>query len=81
MIIKTLEKNKDKAISNRWRLVDLVNHLKKYLEETDLFQIKPQQLEDEAWKWVLYNSLLSIGELAWKARPVGLFTIKTQSKL
>lgn len=56
MIIKTLEKNKDKAISNRWRLVDLVNHLKKYLEETELFPNKsPQQLEDEAWKWVLYE--------------------------
>ncbi|NLM28590.1 MAG: DEAD/DEAH box helicase [Clostridiaceae bacterium] len=56
MIIKTLEKNKEKVISNRWRLVDLVNHLKKYLEETELFPDKsPQQLEDEAWKWVLYE--------------------------
>ena len=58
MIIKTLEKHKEIAISNKWRLADLVNHLKIYLQEIELFPEKsPQQLEDEAWKWVLYEFL------------------------
>lgn len=58
MIIKTLKKHKEDVVANKWRVADLVNKLKNYLEETELFPEKSlQQLEDEAWKWVLYEFL------------------------
>lgn len=58
LILKTLEKYKNKAITNKWRLVDLVNSIKNYIQEANIFPEKsPQQIENEAWKWVLYEFL------------------------
>ncbi|SNX52879.1 DEAD/DEAH box helicase [Thermoanaerobacterium sp. RBIITD] len=55
LIIMTLEKYKDKVIKNEWRVEDLAEYLKKLMNDLKLFDLSQQQLEEEAWKWVLYE--------------------------
>lgn len=63
LIIMTLERYKEKVIKNEWRVEDLVEYVKKMLKELNLFpELSLQQLEEEAWKWVLYEFLGRGGE-------------------
>ena len=70
LILETLRRHKEDALCYRWRLQDLVAPLAKCIEEADLFpNYSPQQLKNEAWKWVLqeflaidrHNSLEGLG--------------------
>lgn len=74
LIVKVLEKHEDKIRENKWRLADLVKHLKKHLLEISFFpDMSPQQIEEEAWKYVLHefirvdrkNSLEGLGLLGF----------------
>lgn len=54
LIIMTLEKYKDEIITNQWNINNLASFLKRVLIELELFPEKSnQELEEEAWKWVL----------------------------
>jgi len=55
LIIMTLEKYKDKVINNEWRIEDLALYLKRFLSDLKIFDLSQQQLEEEAWKWLLYE--------------------------
>lgn len=54
LIIMTLEKYRDKVLANRWGVKDLADFLKRMMYELELFpELSLQELEKEAWKWVL----------------------------
>ncbi|HQA50220.1 MAG TPA: DEAD/DEAH box helicase [Syntrophomonadaceae bacterium] len=56
LIINTLEKYQEKVIGNRWRLRDLAEYVKRLLVDLSLYpKLSGQALEDEAWKWVLFE--------------------------
>jgi hypothetical protein len=56
LILQTIEENKQKIIDNQWQIEDIIIPLKKKIRELNLFpSISLQQLEDEAWKWLLYE--------------------------
>ncbi len=60
LIIMTLEKYKDKVLFNQWRVNDLAEFVKKALYDLHLFpEMSLQQLEREAWKWVLHEFMAS----------------------
>lgn len=56
LIVSTLEKYREIAIRNKWRLQDLTGYIKRRLKELQLYpKLGDQSLENEAWKWVLYE--------------------------
>lgn len=56
LIISTLEKYRDKVIGNRWRPSDLAHYLRRLLVDLSLYpKLSGQALENETWKWVLYE--------------------------
>lgn len=56
LIIMTLKKYRDKVLANQWRVNDLADFVKKMLGDLQLFpKMSYQQLETEAWKWVLHE--------------------------
>lgn len=58
LILKTLERYKESAFRNRWRMQDLVDPLVRSIEEAELFpRYSYQQLRKEAWKWILQEFL------------------------
>jgi len=58
LILKALAEHKDKLLTNRWRLQDLVNPLQRIVGEAQLFpRYSPQEQENEAWKWILHEFL------------------------
>ncbi|MGI6284939.1 DEAD/DEAH box helicase [Neomoorella humiferrea] len=60
LIIMTLEKYKSQMVANEWRVNDLANFVKRMLYDLQLFpQMSMQQLEIEAWKWVLHEFIVS----------------------
>jgi len=76
IIIRVLKNNKDRVLENDWRVEDLANSIKVFLSRKNIFYDKsPQQLEEIAWKWVLYeflridrkNSLENLGLLGFSA--------------
>ncbi|ADL68468.1 Protein of unknown function DUF1998 [Thermoanaerobacterium thermosaccharolyticum DSM 571] len=68
LIIMALEKYKEKVIKNEWRVEDLVEFLKRMMKELNIFpDLSFQQLEEEAWKWVLYEFLGRGGDTSLEA--------------
>lgn len=59
LIIHTLNRYKTEAISNQWRVEDLVNRTCNQARELMLFSSKSskQQQIDEAWRWLLLELL------------------------
>lgn len=58
LILETLERHRENALRNRWRLQDLVDPLAKSIEEAELFpKYSYQELRNEAWKWTLQEFL------------------------
>lgn len=58
LIIMTLKKYRDKVLANQWRVNDLADFVKKMLGDLQLFpKMSYQQLETEAWKWVLHECM------------------------
>ena len=56
LIISTLEKYNEKVIANRWRVRDLAAYLKRLLIDLNLYpKLSDQALEDESWKWIIYE--------------------------
>lgn len=59
IIIKTLKDNKNKILSNAWRLQDLVTPLYKSAKKLNIFHqldlTSTQEKKDEVWKWLLYE--------------------------
>ncbi len=59
LIVNTLEKYREKVITNRWRLRDLAEYIKRLLEDLNLYpKLSGQALEDEAWKWILFEFMV-----------------------
>jgi ATP-dependent helicase YprA (DUF1998 family)/ribosomal protein S14 len=59
LILKTIKQNKEKVLANEWRVQDLVNALKTYLSRKQIYPEKSlQEIEDLAWKWILYEFLM-----------------------
>jgi len=85
LIVRVLEKYGGKIRENNWRLADLAKSLKKHLMEIGLFKdMSPQQIEEEAWKYVLHefvgidrkNSLEGLGLLGFLPVRPDSFVIK-----
>jgi superfamily II DNA or RNA helicase len=58
LILSTIKKNTNKIIENKWRTQDLIPPLKQRVNQLALFPEKsPQEIENEVWKWVLYEFL------------------------
>lgn len=58
LILKTLEENREKVLTNRWRVQDLVTPLQSSASRAGLFTgMSPQEQETEVWKWLLYELL------------------------
>jgi len=56
LIIMALEKYRDKVLTNQWGIKDLADFLKKMIYDLQLFpEMSLQELETEAWKWVLHE--------------------------
>jgi superfamily II DNA or RNA helicase len=56
LIVNTLEKYQEKVITNQWRLRDLAEYVKRLLIDFGLYpKLSGQELENEAWKWVLFE--------------------------
>ncbi|HHW03031.1 MAG TPA: DEAD/DEAH box helicase [Thermoanaerobacterales bacterium] len=56
LIVMTLEKYKVQVLENQWRVSDLAAFVKKVIYDLHLFpDMSFQQLEQEAWKWVLHE--------------------------
>lgn len=56
LIVKTLEKYREKVTTNQWRLRDLAEYVKRLLTDLSLYpKLSSQALEDEAWKWILFE--------------------------
>ena len=74
LIIRLLKEQKDRIITNEWRIKDLANGLKEYINSSNIYPNKSlQELENLSWKWVLYeflaldrnNSLESLGLMTY----------------
>jgi len=60
LILEAIEEDRDKIIENKWRFQDLIAPLKQKVKQLNLFPDRSlQELENEVWKWMLYE-LLSI---------------------
>ncbi|MFO8059651.1 MAG: DEAD/DEAH box helicase [Bacillota bacterium] len=58
LMIEVLRQNRDSLASSRWRLTSLVSRLSSLMQEVNLSaDMGPQEYEDEAWRWVLYELL------------------------
>lgn len=56
LIVTTLEKYKEQVLKNHWRISDLVEFLKRVICDLSLFpDMSMQQIDQEAWKWVLHE--------------------------
>lgn len=74
LIIQLIQEKKEKILNNNWRVWDLALGLKRYLQRRKLYPGNSlQQLEEIAWKWILYeflaidrkNSLEALGLLGF----------------
>jgi len=83
LILRTIQKNKEKVLTNKWRVKDLVNGLKIYLNRKQIYPAKSlQEIEDLAWKWILYeflvldrkNSLEALGLLGFSLQKPSSFS-------
>lgn len=60
IILQVLRSERDKVLTNQWRVSDLVNPLQRMAKRLGLFDgLSNQQIEAEAWKWIL-NELLAV---------------------
>lgn len=64
LLLEMIKNNQKQIIDNEWRIGDLVTPLKKELKQLSIFPDKSsQELEDEAWKVLLYELLSIDGKL------------------
>ena len=64
MLLETIINNQKQIIDNEWRIGDLVTPLKKEIKQLSIFPDKSlQELENEAWKVLLYELLSIDGKL------------------
>lgn len=60
LLVRTLEKYSSKVKKNKWRVADLAHFVKKEIDELNLFpESSLQQLESEAWKWVMHEFVVN----------------------
>lgn len=58
VILKVLQSESDRVLSNRWQVSDLINPLQRTAERIGLLDgLSHQQMEAEAWKWILHELL------------------------
>ena len=57
LILKTIDANRDDILRNKWRVQDLIHPLKQQVSQLDLLPDRksPQELENEMWRWILYE--------------------------
>jgi ATP-dependent helicase YprA (DUF1998 family) len=74
VILKVLENERERVLSNHWRANDLIGPLQRTADRIGLLdRLSPQQKEAEAWRWVLHellamdrrNSLEGLGYLGF----------------
>jgi hypothetical protein len=59
LILKTLEKNREKVLANHWRVQDLIKPLASEIKRLNLYPEMSQQGRlEEAWKWILHELLV-----------------------
>ncbi|HJZ04706.1 MAG TPA: Zn-binding domain-containing protein, partial [Patescibacteria group bacterium] len=58
VILQVLQSERERVLSNRWRVGDLINPLQRTADRIGLLDgLSNQQMEAEAWKWVLHELL------------------------
>ena len=58
VILYVLQSERERVLSNRWRVGDLINPLRRTADRIGLLEgLSHQQMEAEAWKWILHELL------------------------
>lgn len=58
VILHVLQKERERVLSNRWRVSDLINPLQRTADRIGLLDgLSHQQMEAEVWKWILHELL------------------------
>ncbi len=75
LLIMTLEKYRQKVLTNKWCPADLASFVQKELRDLNLFpEMSLQQLESEAWKWVMHELIVKDRNIGLES--LGLFAFK-----